>query len=398
MRPLAFAWISLVRQPARAALGILGIAAVGALLFDMLLLSRGLVVSFGELLDEVGFDVRVAAVESMPRAGPRVTDATATAAGLAALPEVAAAVPVQIGSAEVDDPALPEISLVGSADASESPWQVLEGPGLQAERPDGRAQVLVNRNMARRLALTPGALIGLRGTCEADSAPPRVEVEVAGIADFYFDDASQLTAAMRLEDFRRTCGIEGDDTADLILVAADPDLGPTAAVEAIERARSDLHAFSNEQLIARFQQVEFSYFRQISAVLATITLFFGFLLITVLLTVSVNQRLGEIAALRALGLTRRRVVTDVVLESALLVGLGGALALPLGLGLAIWLDTILRAMPGIPANLHFFVFEPRALVLHAGLLAATALAAALYPARLVARLPISATLRNEGAT
>ena len=258
--------------------------------------------------------------------------------------------------------------------------------------------MLVNRNMARRLALTPGALIGLRGTCEADSAPPRVEVEVAGIADFYFDDASQLTAAMRLEDFRRTCGIEGDDTADLILVAADPDLGPTAAVEAIERARSDLHAFSNEQLIARFQQVEFSYFRQISAVLATITLFFGFLLITVLLTVSVNQRLGEIAALRALGLTRRRVVTDVVLESALLVGLGGALALPLGLGLAIWLDTILRAMPGIPANLHFFVFEPRALVLHAGLLAATALAAALYPARLVARLPISATLRNEGAT
>ena len=53
---------------------------------------------------------------------------------------------------------------------------------------------------------------------------------------------------------------------------------------------------------------EFTYFRQISAVLATVTLFFGFLLITVLLTVSVNQRLGEIAALRALGFSRWRVV------------------------------------------------------------------------------------------
>ena len=41
MNALGFAWRSLVRQPARAALGILGVAAVGALLFDMLLLSRG---------------------------------------------------------------------------------------------------------------------------------------------------------------------------------------------------------------------------------------------------------------------------------------------------------------------------------------------------------------------
>ena len=56
MRPLSFAWRSLTRQPARAVLGIVGIAAVGALLFDMLLLSRGLVLSFGDLLESVGFD------------------------------------------------------------------------------------------------------------------------------------------------------------------------------------------------------------------------------------------------------------------------------------------------------------------------------------------------------
>jgi hypothetical protein len=46
MKALRFAARSLFRQPGRAGLGILGIAAVGALLFDMLLLSRGLVVSF----------------------------------------------------------------------------------------------------------------------------------------------------------------------------------------------------------------------------------------------------------------------------------------------------------------------------------------------------------------
>jgi ABC-type lipoprotein release transport system permease subunit len=115
----------------------------------------------------------------------------------------------------------------------------------------------------------------------------------------------------------------------------------------------------------------------------------------VLLTVSVNQRLAEIAALRALGFSRGRAAADVLIQGALLVGVGGLLALPLGMALSVWLDRILKAMPGIPAAMHFFVFEPRALALHVALLAATTLLASSYPMWLVARLPIAATLRNE---
>jgi putative ABC transport system permease protein len=218
---------------------------------------------------------------------------------------------------------------------------------------------------------------------------------VAGIAEFPFDENAALTAATRLAGFRRLCGQHGPDEADLFLVAARERHGPQAAVRAIRGLRPDLHAFSNEEMVERFQQVGFSYFRQISTVLSSVTLFFGFLLITVLLTVSVNQRFAEIATLRALGLSRRRVVLDVLCQSVLLVGAGGALSLPLGMALAAWLDTILRALPEIPASLHFFVFHRRALWLHAALLGFTALAAALYPMRLVARLPIAATLRDE---
>jgi putative ABC transport system permease protein len=154
-------------------------------------------------------------------------------------------------------------------------------------------------------------------------------------------------------------------------------------------------ARANEDLLGVLQENGFSYFRQISTVLTTVTLAFALLLITVLLTVSVNQRLGEIAALRALGFSRRRVVADVLSESALIVGAGGALSLPLGLLLAQGLDRILTSMPGLPADLHFFVFEPRALLTHVALLVVTAVAAALYPMRIVARLPIAATLRDE---
>ena len=82
-------------------------------------------------------------------------------------------------------------------------------------------------------------------------------------------------------------------------------------------------------------------------------------------------------------------------ESALLVGLGGIIALPLGGALAFGLDHLLRRMPGLPEQLHFFVFEPWAVVLHAVVLAATSVVAALYPVRLAVTLPIAATLRRE---
>jgi len=196
-----------------------------------------------------------------------------------------------------------------------------------------------------------------------------------------------------MESLAAACGGNAEDEANLILVASAGDPGATAA--AIHAARPDLRAVTNAEMLGRLQQTGFSYFRQISTVLTTVTVCFAILLITVLLTVSVNQRLGEIAALRALGFSRSRVVADVLSESALIVGSGGLLSLPLGLLLAAWLDRILKRMPGIPDALHFFVFEERALAIHLALLVMTAIVAALYPMRVVSRLPIAATLRDE---
>jgi len=89
------------------------------------------------------------------------------------------------------------------------------------------------------------------------------------------------------------------------------------------------------------------------------------------------------------------MVTDVLWRSALLVGAGGLVAVPLGLVLSTRLDAILKRMPGIPANLHFFIFEPNTLVRYLVFLVLTTMLAALYPIRMIVRLPIAATLRAE---
>ena len=400
MKAVRLAWLTIVRQPMRSALGIVGVAAVGALLFDMLLLSRGLVLSFGDLLGRAGFDIRVVATDAPAFAGPRIAKATAVAASIAALPQIEVVLQLRLRDAELvrtttsDERGNPRIEFIGADPGVRPNWTILEGRDLPVDGGD-LLPVLVNRNVARRAGASPGSTLILRGRCGADAAMPPLTFIVVGIAEFPFDDASATTVAGKLVDAGRLCGDAEDDRAELLLVRSKSDAGPDAAAAAIRAVHPELYIATNEELIERFSRVEFSYFRQISFVLATVTLFFGFLLIAVLLTVSVNQRLGEIAALRAVGLSRSRVVLGVLCESVILVGTGGILAIPLGAAVSRWLDAILRALPQIPTGVHFFVFEPRALVLHVLLLGAASMAAAAYPMRIVAVLPIAATLRRE---
>ena len=398
MNAFAFALRSLVRQPARSALGILGVAAVGALLFDMLLLSRGLIVSMQELLDRGGWDVRVSAAD-LPGSGLRVAHALQTADAIARLSSVQAALVIRAATAEIDRTSDRHFraSFQGVAARStdpagsrlRAPWTILRG------RDAGSAgEVVIDEQMASQLKIEAGSEVTLRASCIADvEALPETRFQVVGVAEFPFQTTNERTVGGTLDALNVACGGNVDDDADLILVTSRGNADETAAD--IRALRSDLRAATNSEVVGRIQQTGFTYFRQISSVLTTVTVSFAVLLITVLLTVSVNQRLGEIAALRALGFSRMRVVNDVLCESALIVGSGGVLSLPLGLLLASALDRILKAMPGIPVALHFFVFERQALIVHAALLLATAIVAALYPMHLVSKLPIAATLRDE---
>jgi putative ABC transport system permease protein len=155
-----------------------------------------------------------------------------------------------------------------------------------------------------------------------------------------------------MEGFAAAEGTRESSVAEMVLVSSRNGAGAAAAA-AISRLRPDVRTLSNDQVMEQFNQNAFSYFRQISTVLSSMTLAFAFLLIATLLTMSVNQRLGEVAALRALGFPRRRIAANLLWESVLLVGVGGLAALPVGGLLAVVLDRILRQMPGVPGGCTF---------------------------------------------
>jgi putative ABC transport system permease protein len=397
MTVLPFAWRSLVRQRARTSLGVLGVAAVGALLFDMLMLSDGLIVSMRDLLDRTGFDIRITVSGDLRRAGDRIHDTSATLDSIRRLPQVDTALAIRFVEAEADVPGnkTPDESEPGAlaltlegVQGDARPWTVLSG-----RDPAGSREVVVSQALAAALQAAAGSELTVRARCAAkDQVLPPARLRVVGVAEFPFELVGDPTAGGAMDVLDDACGGRTDE-ADVILAGARDEADATAA--AIRAAQPRLNVATNEQVLGRLQRNGFTYFRQISAVLTVVTLAFALLLITVLLTVSVNQRLGEIAALRALGFSRGRVVADVLCESVLIVGLGGLISLPLGAALARGLDGILKTMPGIPGQMYFFVLEPATLAQHAALLSVTAVVAALYPMQIVARLPIAATLRNE---
>jgi putative ABC transport system permease protein len=400
MTPFALALRTARRYRARAVLAIVGVAVIGALNFDMLMLSRGLILSFADLLESSSYDIRISGSAALPLARAPIDNAMPLMARVAALPEIASVAIVRTAFGALVEPNRPPqgLELIGSSRPSGvGVWRLTAGSNLDARAGKQETQpAVVSRAFAERFNAVPGATIHVRVAAAGSlSAIPAVPLRVAGIGEFPFEATDSYIVATTLEGFAQAHGGVTDDRAEFMFASSRPGVSTDAAVGAIAKLRPDIRVFSNEELVANFGRNAFTYFRQISAVLSSTTAVFSLLLVTTLLTVSVNQRLGEVAALRALGIRRRRIAATLLWEAVLLVGIGGTFALPIGQLLATLLDSILRRMPGLPAGLHFFVFEPQSVALHAAVLSTTAVIASAYPVWLAVRLPIAQTLRQE---
>jgi putative ABC transport system permease protein len=406
MGPLAFlALRTLARYPVRTLLVILGLSVAGALLLDMTMLSHGLEDSLGAVLSRLGFAVRVVPRGTLPFSGDaEIAGADRLAAAIDGRPGVAAAVPVVGTNLYVrrEDRRFPSFAL-GVPGGGSGAYAVLRGRDLPpAVRTDpgkgadaGVPPVVINRNMARAEGVRIGDAIVLSavpGPVLAPRAAPR-SFRVIGIADFYFDLASQRSLALATADLRRLQG-RPPDAASLILVRMTD---PTRADELTRWITSQdprVDALSIQAFLAR-AGARLTYFTHFSLILGAISVAVSFLLITAIVTLALEERLGEIAMLRALGFSRPRIGALIVLEGVLLsvASLPGAFVL--GLAISRYLDAILRTAPGVPENIHFFTMTAAAATRTILLLLGTGTAGGAYPAMVAARLGVAATLHGE---
>ena len=199
---------------------------------------------------------------------------------------------------------------------------------------------------------------------------------------------------MRLATLQGMSGPDRSDASSLFMIRVRKGTDVEAAGRWIKERVFTVNVISTESALDQVDE-RLRYFRQLAVILGSVSLFVGFLLVTTLVTVSVNERIGEIAVMRAIGVSRAHVVQQIVLEGVAISLVGAFAGLLLGLVTGRYLNGILSSFPGLPEAIDFFLFQPKAAWTALGLLALSGIAAGVYPSFRASSLPIATTLRQE---
>ena len=397
MSGLGLGWSlkSLLRRRLRTTLSVVGIAISAAMLLDMVMLSGGIERSFAELLLARGYQIRLTPKGTLPFD----TEATVSGAGrlIQAIrrdPSVDAAGAV-LGTSlysRVSD-SLVTLFGYGIQPEAQALYTLESGRDLG---PSDTLGILLSVPAATLLQARVGDTVTLIGRLDPQivTGTRGRDLFVRGIVHWVYDYRGQPSVGTVLPVMQALAGHRQGDRASLLMVKLRNDEASEQVAERLRAAFPQLEVNSVADLVRHFKQ-RLVYFRQLAYILASMSLAVTVLLIGTLLTITVNERLGEIATLRAIGISRFTVVREVLVEGAALTLVGSVLGILLGLATARYLDAILTSFPGLPAAFSFFVPRRESLTLAGIVLLITGGVAALYPAWLAARAPIAATLRAE---
>ncbi len=393
---ISLAWRTLVRRPRRLALFTAGVAIAAATLIDMVMLAEGLQHSLADLLETTGYQVRATPKGLLPfETEAAIPNSLRLAATFLEDRRVTEAVPIWGQTVYViresgGSRAAPLATFGMGIPAGTTPIVRLQEGAAPAA-----GEILLSPGLAAELGveLHDTLTIGLDPDPAVGMLRRRRRVRVAGIASFVFAPAGSYNIALPLEELWAMAGTTLDPAAlVLVRVARDAD--------AYAVARDFRERISNADIYAIPEIIEaagdrLTYFQQLSLVLGTVSLGVAFLLVATLLTLSVNERWSEIAALRAIGVTRGRMLMQVAWQGLVIASFGTLAGLGAGLIIARYLDSILLRFPGLPVDVSFFVLQPGDAALSVAVLIATGMIGGLYPAWRAASVNIAGALRES---
>ena len=384
----------------------LGIAVAAALLLDMVMLATGMSESFRSLLLTRGYQLRVSPKGTLPFDSEATIDgAGAIVRALRANPDIKAVSPSLGATLTIDDSRIPSAFTLGLEREVQGDYTLEAGTDItRADSAAGTSavaplpRIVVSQTFLTRAGRAVGDTITISSGLDAQlrTAARLSRVVIGGMGRFIYVPGETPVMALDLALLRQLLGPSFRDRMSLAM--AESRLSDSASVEAVRAwiatTQPRVTAISTETAIRQVEE-RLSYFRQLAFVLGAISLGIGFLLVATLVTLSVNERRGEIAVLRAIGTQRLGVLQQVFLEGLMLTSAGIVGGLALGLVTAQWLNGILRDFPGLPSAFDFFVWSPdagwRALVL----LLTSGTLAGLLPAWRAASIPIARALREE---
>jgi putative ABC transport system permease protein len=267
-----------------------------------------------------------------------------------------------------------------------NPYRLAEGAAPAAED-----QVVIDRGTAQAAKLS----VGDRTTVLTPAGP--TPVTVSGIATFGDADSMLGLSTVLFTDAAAQQLVGQADRYDGIAVVAGDGTDPEILVERLRAVvPTGVETISGTALTeeARDQVADnLGFFNAFMMTFAVIALFVGAFIISNTFSIIVAQRTRELAVLRAIGASRRQVLTSVVVESVVVGVLASIVGLVAGVGVAAALRSMFESM-GIDVPAGSMVIEPGSMITAFVVGAVITVASAVLPARRASKIAPIAALRD----
>ncbi len=267
-----------------------------------------------------------------------------------------------------------------------NPWKIIEG-----RAPTGTQEIVIDEGSAKKGDFTLGQRVKvlLKG--------PTQEFTIAGIAKFGTADspAGATFVGFAYNTAQKLLAAPGE--IDSISAVADEGVSQQQLAANIQKVvPADLEVLTGAQITKENQsdiKQNLKFFNTFLLVFAGVAVFVGMFIIYNTFSILVAQRGRELALLRAIGASRRQVLTSVLVEGIAVGVIASLVGFGLGILVALGLTSLLSAL-GFDLPSGSLVVLPRTVIVSLIVGVSVTVVSAFVPARRASRIPPVAAMRD----
>ena len=262
---------------------------------------------------------------------------------------------------------------------------------------NGTKEIVIGKLLAKQMNVHPGDNITVL-TNTIDGVMNAMDLNVAGVFAAGIDEIDSQVIFAPLSVTQEILDTQSVDLAVLKFRELKMVDASTIKInDDLSKEKSGLVARSWRELAVLYRQVEKFYGVQ-NTLIEAILLALMFLGILNTVSMTVVERTGEIGTLRALGESRKTIVTQFLLESVMLsfIGIATGILFSLFMIQVVEYSKIMTEMPGASTPFQIKIYFMMSSVIYASFLAsATTIIATLIPALRASKMDIVEALRKN---
>lgn len=269
--------------------------------------------------------------------------------------------------------------------------------------PNFTHEMMVNKVMADNLKLKLGDNVYVNTQLPANITQLPIwlanatQFEVVSIIQADWQSLGTPGAFVHMSELQFLAG-KTNDTVHQILVDLKDPTKDKEVKKWIEENYPMLEAITIEDFLGEIEEMT-AVFRGFGEMILLVTGVIAIMFTATIMIIAIRERMGEIAALRAIGFSKGSIFTTIIVETFIIIMAGFLAGFIIGVPLSLALDNYLIGLSSgeggmLPAGFHFVTFTPMLLMQMGAVALVFGLVSGLVPAAWAARLNIAETLKK----